>query len=342
VKEWCWNEARGGRLILGGAWNEATYMFNQPDAQPPLQRRPTYGFRLAKFITPPPRDALAAIPSFVRDVARETPVDDAAFELLRGLYRYDAAPLNVKVEQQEEAAAWRKESVSYDAPYGGERIRAYFYIPTNARPPYQTVLYFPGGDAALVRSSRELHLLMADFVIRSGRALLYPVYKGTYERQVPPTGPNAARDVAIARVKDMLRSVDYLLSRPDVDSHRLAFYGLSLGARHGILFTALESRLKASVIASGGLSASKRAPEIELLNFAPRVRVPTLMINGLSDFTYPYASAQVPLFRLLGPRADQKLHVTVTGGHIPDRRHDFIREILDWFDRHLGSVDLSG
>jgi eukaryotic-like serine/threonine-protein kinase len=338
VKEWCWNEARGGRLILGGAWNEATYMFNDPDAQPPLQRRPNYGFRLAKYITAPPQQAMARIPSLARDVASETPVDDAAFEILRGLYRYDSTALNARVEQQENAPGWRKETVSYDAAYGGERIRAYLFVPYNAKPPYQTVLYFPGGDALLVRSSRELHLLMADFVIRSGRALLFPVYKGTYERQVPATGPNAWRDVTIARVKDMQRSIDYLLARPDVDPQRLAFYGLSLGASNGLIFTAIDSRPKASVIASGGIGAVKLAPEVDLVNFAPRIRVPTLMLNGRSDFSFPYETAQVPLFRLLGTPAGQKAHVAITGGHIPDRFQDMVREILDWFDRHLGPV----
>ena len=28
VKEWCWNESRGGRMILGGGWNEPTYMYD--------------------------------------------------------------------------------------------------------------------------------------------------------------------------------------------------------------------------------------------------------------------------------------------------------------------------
>ena len=30
VKEWCWNEAGSGkRYILGGAWDEPLYMFNE-------------------------------------------------------------------------------------------------------------------------------------------------------------------------------------------------------------------------------------------------------------------------------------------------------------------------
>jgi dienelactone hydrolase len=91
-------------------------------------------------------------------------------------------------------------------------------------------MYFPGGDASLLRSSRDLQLRNVDFVIRSGRAPLYPVYKGTYERNVQVTGMNDLRDLAIARIKDARRSIDYLASRADVDKDRLAFFGVSLGS----------------------------------------------------------------------------------------------------------------
>jgi formylglycine-generating enzyme required for sulfatase activity len=33
VKEWCWNEARDLRYILGGAWNEPPYSYEDTDAQ---------------------------------------------------------------------------------------------------------------------------------------------------------------------------------------------------------------------------------------------------------------------------------------------------------------------
>ena len=47
-------------------------------------------------------------------------------------------------------------------------------------------------------SSSDLRLTESDFVLRSGRALVYPVYKGTYERIVKNPGPNTGRDIAIA------------------------------------------------------------------------------------------------------------------------------------------------
>ena len=76
---------------------------------------------------------------------------------------------------------------------------------------------------------------------------------------------------------------------------------------------------------------------MDLINFAPRVRAPTLVLNGRYDFTQPPATSQA-LFRLLGtPAADKRL-VQSDGGHIPPLQ-DIMREVLDWLDRYLGPVE---
>jgi formylglycine-generating enzyme required for sulfatase activity/predicted Ser/Thr protein kinase len=338
VKEWCWNESKTGRMILGGAWNEPKYMYEDRDAQSPYARLEMYGFRLVKNIDPQPAASLAYVPQLLRDFSVEKPVDDATFALLKGLFAYDRTPLNPRPERVEDAPEWRRETVTIDAAYGNERIIVHLYLPKTAAPPYQPVVYFPGGDAPLLRSSRELNLTNVDFVIRSGRALLYPVYKNTYERSMTVSGPSAGRDVAIARNKDVRRVVDYIETRPDLDADRLAFYGASLGAYHGGLAAALEPRFKALVLLSGGFPRVNMPPEIDLPNFAPRVRIPTLMVNGDSDFQNPLQTSQLPLFRALGVPPDLKRHALFNGGHLPYQTHDIIREILDWFDRFLGPV----
>jgi eukaryotic-like serine/threonine-protein kinase len=76
---------------------------------------------------------------------------------------------------------------------------------------------------------------------------------------------------------------------------------------------------------------------VDQFNFAPRVKVPVLMLNGRWDFFYPTETSQVPLYRLLGASKDQKRYVVYDGGHnIP--RVNLIRETLDWLDRYLGPV----
>jgi dienelactone hydrolase len=178
-----------------------------------------------------------------------------------------------------------------------------------------------------------------DFLIRSGRAVLFPVYKGTYERGPSIGAPlHEYRDLMIAWSKDLGRALDYLETRPDVDRTRLGYFGLSLGASAGVVFTALEPRFRASVLLAGGLSSIDLPGEIDGFNFAPRVRVPTLMVNGRDDFEEPLEAIQKPLFQALGTAPADKRHAVLDGGHLP-RLQDTVREVLDWLDRHLGPVD---
>jgi eukaryotic-like serine/threonine-protein kinase len=117
----------------------------------------------------------------------------------------------------------------------------------------------------------------------------------------------------------------------------VAFYGFSLGAMFAPIYTALDTRFKASILLSGGLDNPKRPPEVETINFAPRSIIPTLMVNGRNDFRFPYETSQVPLFRLLGTPHDAKRHTLSDDGHIP-ARNVMIREMLTWLDRYLGPV----
>jgi dienelactone hydrolase len=176
------------------------------------------------------------------------------------------------------------------------------------------------------------------FIVRSGRALLFPMYQGTYERRLerPPTGPNAVRDLTLARMKDLQRSVDYVQTRPDLDHDRMAYFGVSMGARLGPISLAVEPRFHAAVLWSGGFPASTKLPEIDEINFAPRVKTPVLMLNGRQDFTFPIETSQEPMFRWLGTPAADKKHTIYEGGHVfPFAR--VIRDSLDWLDRYLGT-----
>jgi formylglycine-generating enzyme required for sulfatase activity/predicted Ser/Thr protein kinase len=338
VKEWCSTASGSRRFIPGGGFNEPSYMFTDLDAQAPLDRQPAYGFRCVKYIKAPPQAALNAIDQRARDFSREKPVDDAIFEVMRRMYAYDRRPLKEAVESVEDTGQWHKETVSFDAGYGIERVPAYLFLPKNAAPPFQTVIFFPTAEARMRQSSRNLNLRFVDFIIRSGRAVLFPIYQGTYERNSSgPTGPNADRDLIISWSKELGRSIDYLETRRDIDRGRIAYYGFSMGAVVGPILTALEPRFKASILQGGGVVDMPEPPDIEPINFAPRVRVPTLMVGGRQDFARPVETLQRPLFNLLGPPPDQKRFALFEGGHIP-RLQDVIREILDWLDKYLGPV----
>jgi dienelactone hydrolase len=341
VKEWCWNETdHRHRFLLGGAWNEPRHMFADFDAREPFERAPGYGFRLARYGAPLPAAVAAPvqIEALGRDPRKLKPVGDDIFAVYLRQYAYDHAPLKAMVEATEETEFWLKHTVAFDAAYGGERMRAYLFLPRNGSPPYQTVVFFPAADAFKLRSSRDLSVAREDFVIRSGRALLYPVYKGTYERPTPDLdqmGPFAERELLIAWSRDLGRAIDYLETRSDIDRARLAFYGVSVGGQAGVVLTAVEPRFRASVLHGAGLF--EQPPEIDALNYAPRVHVPTLLLNGRYDFETPFETLQRPLFDLLGTPVANKKHMVFETGHaLPV--DDVAREVLPWLDRYLGPV----
>jgi eukaryotic-like serine/threonine-protein kinase len=131
--------------------------------------------------------------------------------------------------------------------------------------------------------------------------------------------------------------MDYLETRADVDHSRLAFYGVSLGALWGPIFLAIEPRFRTAILVVGGLPRTPSAPEVDPIHFAPRVRMPVLMLNGRYDFGFPLQSSQVPLFRLLGTPEKDKRHVVFESAHdVP--RNGLIREVLEWLDQRMGAV----
>jgi len=340
AKQWCLNSVGEKRYILGGAWNEQPYQALENDAMDPFLRLATFGFRCVKYREPPAVELLSPIERVERDYRREKPVGDDVFRIYQRLYRYDPFGLGSRVAAVDSSAPnWRMETVGFHAAYGNEWVPAYLFLPSNAKPPFQTVVYFPGTSARLLLSSKTLDFKNIEFLIRSGRAVLYPVYQGTYERKIRNDYRNDGLtylNLVIQEAKDLRCSLDYLETRPDIDRERLAYFGFARGAWLGPVFTAVEKRFKASILFYGGLFPTPLQPECDPLHFAPRVQVPTLMVNGRYDFDFPLETNQLPLFHLLGTAVRDKRHVVFEGGHIPFDWRGQVKEALDWLDHYLG------
>jgi len=345
AKEWCWNAAGTKRFILGGAWDEPSYMFNDPDAQSPFARAPNFGFRLAKALDDKTAPTAAdSIPRILRDYGKEKPVSKDVAEAFMRVYAYDRKPLETRVERTDDGAErWRKEKVSFAAAYGGERIVAYLFTPRDVTPPFQTVVFFPGSGVIYQGSSERLdYMWILSPIIRSGRAVLFPVYKSTYERRDGlendlPAPTAAYRDHVAMWAKDLRRSIDYVGSRNDLNADRVAFYGFSWGAMLGPLLVAVEDRIRTGILVGGGLAFQQCLPEADAFNFAPLVTRPVLLVNGRFDFFFPLDTSQAPLFQWLGSPVNDKRHVVFESGHLPP--NDLLtKEVLDWLDRYLGPV----
>ena len=174
--------------IWAEAWNTSSAEYFEPgesSAVPSrrecrLSLRAEYG-RLAR------RSHRPSVRQTIRDFSKAKPASDEVYRIYKTMYAYDRTPLNAKLEPvAQDSADWRKEKITFDAAYGKERMTAYLFLPAKVRPPYQTVVFFPSARVLDIPNSKTLgDMNFIDYVIQSGRAVLYPVYKGTYERPGP-------------------------------------------------------------------------------------------------------------------------------------------------------------
>jgi len=344
VREWILNpvDRPGQRFILGGGWNDPNYAFVDAFAQPMFDRSPANGFRCIRVMEPEPNWSRLArvIPVAFRDFRAETPVPDAVFEFFKRQFQYDRGPLNAVVVSDSASPAGRWQTVEIDAAYNAERMQVHVFLPERGNPPYQTVMLFPGSLALHTRIFNLSEIRRVDFLVRSGRAVLLPVYKGTFERGCNvdsdyPSKTAAYRDHLVMWAKDLGRAIDLAESRQDLDCTRLAYYGVSWGGALGAILPAVEPRIRANILYVAGLHFQQSLPEADQINYITRVTQPTLMLNGELDFFFPSEHSQRPMFDLLGTPAEHKRRLTYERGHTVPKT-ELIRESLAWLDRYFG------
>jgi serine/threonine protein kinase/dienelactone hydrolase len=349
VKEWCWNESQGLRYILGGAWSEPAYMAVLPLVKSPFDRLPGNGFRCARDASPEEASPEAREPvSWIeRDYSREKPVPDQLFELYKGLYSYDKMELNPRIEQREESSEnWIREEISFNAAYDNQRMAGYLFLPKKGAPPFETVIFFPGADKFYVPSSGSIGPEILDFLLVGGRAVFYPIFLSTFERRDGFEFPsfhnkNLLRDHYLKWSRDLGRSIDYLETRVDINKDELAFAGYSLGGVVGPVLLAVEPRIKVGILEAGGFLTgawcNEQAPEADPFNFALRVKIPILMLNGRYDFMRRFEEGQNLLYEYLGTPRENIVRKTYETDHDAPRL-ERIKETTAFLDKYLGPV----
>jgi formylglycine-generating enzyme required for sulfatase activity/dienelactone hydrolase len=342
VREWCWNETPSGHAIRGGAWNDASYLFDFIAQAPAFDRSEKNGFRCVQYIDKekiPESTSLPVSYSEMPDYSKVKPADDNLFAVNKNQFLYDKTELNSKIEATDTSNQdWTIDKITFNSAYGKERVIAYLFLPANTSPPFHTLIFFPGKGATwepdLVKSTETKWLI--DYILKDGRAVMCPVYKGMFERidnQEPVVwSGHQLTDWIIKWAKDFSRSIDYLESRSDIDLNNLGFYGYSFGAMMGGIIPAIEDRLKVNILIVGGLRGDGT-----MVSTVSRIKIPTLMLIGKYDYTFPYDKSAIPFFNFLGtPVQDKKLIPYDTDHYVP--KNEMIKEVLAWCDKYFGPV----
>ena len=369
VGEWAWNERGKGRLVLGGSWRNVPYQVTNPLSFPADQRPVDTGVRCMRWIG----DAEPALQRklFFEDVEYSDfePVSDDAFAAYLRQTEYTESDLDAAVEEELEGEEWTRERVTFAAPYDrNHRIAAYVFLPRRSQPPFRTIVVIIGAEALIQRDTAAGaqyyvdHSQFIGSILRQGTAVVMPALYGMWESGPLPCpewwtcrtsvieGANGVPsrdyerldfytdDVGWKRIQDLHRTVDYLVTRSDIDSDRLGFVGISWGGNKGGFVAGPKAeRFKVAILlAARALDGDPRYPEFFTGNWAPRVTLPTLLVSGREDWTFPPDRAG-PYMELLG--SEHKEQLIVDGNHLDAINSlQSIAAVSDWLDRFLGPV----
>ncbi len=299
VREWVWNQSGSNRWVLGGAWSDPSYMSALSYNLPPMSRDNITGFRLVQYLDDSSirEELLQPADATSRDYTNETPVSDEVYAVLQEQLPYTQGNLQPVVEMVDDSTPnWTREKVLINTDYDNERFAIHLFKPKTAGP-HEAVLFFPGlGAFNALAPSDGIQPGTLDYIISSGRALVFPVYAGSFERYDGFTEMSAEEQLNTFRQwtprwrSDLGRTLDYLETRDDIAPDSFAYLGISFGASSGAVLLALEERLKAAVLIIGGFSFRQYPTIAEPLNYVSRITLPVLMLNGRYDYVFPVES----------------------------------------------------
>ena len=177
------------------------------------------------------------------------------FQSKVALFDYDPKqPLDLQDKVIEEFDDATLHDVTYNSPKGGP-VSAYLVVP-KGKGPFAAILFGHWGNG-----TRAEFIPEAKIYAKAGTVSLIPDYP--WDRAQPwhkslSLGEKADqdRDVEIQAVIDLRRGIDLLLQRPDVDPKRLAYVGHSYGAQWGSILSAVDKRMKTSVLMAGVAQAA--------------------------------------------------------------------------------------
>jgi dienelactone hydrolase len=149
--------------------------------------------------------------------------------------------------------------------------------------------------------------------------------------RLTPTRPDLmfrTRDQRMQAIQDLMRTVDYLQTRPDVRHDAIGYHGVSMGCRVGVPFIALDRRVAAASLFVGGSGDYSRFMT-EGTEFAD-LAADEATINALTDpLTFAPLTGHVPKFVVNGERDE-----VVRGREPAERLHEALAGPTEvrWFD----------
>lgn len=353
--EWTALESGGSKAVIGASFRDPAWAYNFPQPLDPMQRADNIGFRGMRYAPDTATDPLPEFPLFNDFSGSIRRISDKTFAGMAHSFAYTSGTVNaayVTVVGEQVHEDWTRREVLIPTSRPDDPLPVILFIPRRHAPPFQSVIFLPPADSwspGFRSDSIDIANYQLDFVPRSGRVLIWPVYSGSHERYDNYHADSGAERGGRAlernrRIRDETgRVIDYLAGTPEFDGSSVALVALSYGATIAPMVLSTESRIQSAVIFSAGI-----APPVPVfanpLNdpnvYWARVNQPTLLMNGRYDPIRPHQFVLNPLLGLLATAPDSRKIILYESGHWPLPRHLMMRDTTDWLDRFLGPTTL--
>lgn len=285
-------------------------------------------------------------------LANEPPMQSLSAEALAAVrehFNYDAGiPLEARVVERLEEEGTRRDKVVYRG-VRGFWVPAYLETPAVGGGPYPCAVllhgwswskgcwydvgnYVSGGDlrAALLAAGFAIFALDAqihgDRIAENDYAVVN-IWPG--EGDLPQRNRFTLAEICEQTVRDCRRGLDWLATRPEIDSQRLGVVGYSMGAWQSFPLLAFEPRLKAGV--ASALPTLLRAPDpVAPQHYASGVQQPFLVQIGTEDEMATRADAE-QLLALIGS-AQRELRWYDGGHSLPVA---YVPDAVAWLQQYV-------
>jgi len=246
------------------------------------------------------------------------PVDDKTFRTYLDFFQYDQRlPFNARVLDSDSALPGiRREHLVFDST-AGVQVFGRLYRPQDARPNAPSAIMLHGGAAP--GKDNPAVPVNAQFLARAGWTVLAidMMYFGERRTDLLTTFTEEEKHERLYNqrssylawvtqtVKDVGRSLDFLVQEHKVDPTRIVLIGFSRGAIVGTIAAAVDQRLRSVALLYGAhFDALEREhlPAACNANYIGRISPrPLLAINGTHDMDHIKGTSVEPLLKLAKP-----------------------------------------
>ena len=316
VKEWVLNpngDKKEKYSIMGGAYNEASYTFNNYYSLSPFDRTIGNGFRLSKNLSNKQSHLdNKIIPDFKRNFNELEDVSDEVFEVYKSQFDYGNKPLNsITTNIEDFNEGYTAQKFELETTYqSDEKLTGYIVFSNKFKDKYSPVIVFPNASSISINNDSNFPNLGLKHLLDEGYAIIRPMYFNTFNRKkiINTFWASESEDYKEAIIKigqDYKRTLDYIESRNDFDFSKMSYFGYSWGSTTSNYLLAIDDRIKAAVICVGGLMLQKSKKEVEAHYYVRRIKTPILHIIGKEDGIFGYEENYKPWKKLIGTPKDK-------------------------------------